>query len=71
MRPNDGWVYSSPRAEVIRDDHDYNGIRVTIPCTLASAKVSFHVDINFGDPIWPGDRLLDDARAPELDAYGA
>lgn len=60
---DDGWIYSRPRADVIRSDDEYSGIRVTVPCTLASAKVSFHVDVNFGDPIWPEPR---DVAVPRL-----
>jgi hypothetical protein len=41
-------------AEVIRENDDYSGVRVTVPCRLASATVDFHVDVNVGDPIWPG-----------------
>ncbi|MFD2079237.1 Nucleotidyl transferase AbiEii toxin, Type IV TA system [Actinopolymorpha cephalotaxi] len=40
-------------AEVIRDDDEYSGVRITLTATLASAKLSLHVDINIGDPIWP------------------
>jgi hypothetical protein len=41
-------------ARVIREDDDYSGVRVTVPCRLATATVDFHVDVNVGDPIWPG-----------------
>jgi hypothetical protein len=41
-------------AQVIREDDDYSGVRVTVPCRLATAAVDFHVDVNVGDPIWPG-----------------
>ena len=40
-------------AETIREGDDYQGVRVRIPCTLAGANVSFHVDVNVGDPAWP------------------
>lgn len=39
--------------EQIRDDADYNGVRVKITARLATAQVALHVDVNFGDPIWP------------------
>ena len=39
--------------EPIRDDADYNGVRVKITAQLATARVALHVDVNFGDPIWP------------------
>lgn len=40
-------------ATVTRDGDVYNGVRVTVPATLASARVRFHVDVNVGDPIVP------------------
>ncbi len=50
---NDGLVFQldSLDAEVIRDDNE--GIRVTAKATLSRAKLSFHVDVNVGDPIHP------------------
>jgi hypothetical protein len=53
---DDGWRLATPTGEAIRDEDEYSGVRVTIPATLASARVSFHVDVNFGDPIWPAPR---------------
>lgn len=42
------------RAEAIREESaGYTGVRISLPATLASARVSFHVDINLGDPIEP------------------
>ena len=40
-------------AVTIREGDEYFGIRVTVPCRLASAVVSFHVDVNVGDAVWP------------------
>jgi len=40
-------------AEVIREEDEYSGIRVTLGGTLSRAKVRIHVDVNVGDPIWP------------------
>jgi len=54
-------------AEVIREEDDYSGIRVTLGGTLSRATVRLHVDVNIGDPIWPEPqhvnlpRLLDGA----------
>ena len=44
---------SSVRGEVIRDEADYPGVRILFEATLASARIAIHVDISFGDPIWP------------------
>ena len=37
----------------IRDEADYAGVRVTLTAQLAAARIALHVDVNFGDPIWP------------------
>ncbi|WP_372512196.1 nucleotidyl transferase AbiEii/AbiGii toxin family protein [Frankia umida] len=37
----------------IRDENKYAGVRVSITARLATATVPFHLDVNFGDPIWP------------------
>lgn len=44
---------SSVAGDEIRDDADYSGVRVKIVTRLAKATVPMHLDINFGDPIWP------------------
>jgi len=43
----------SAAAELIRDDEEYHGVRVTMTGSLSIAKLSFHIDINVGDPVWP------------------
>lgn len=50
---DDGVVYGEPTAEIIRDDAEYSGVRVSIPCILATANIAFSVDVNVGDPVWP------------------
>ena len=44
---------ASVSGEQIRDEADYNGVRVKMIARLATAQVALHVDVNFGDPIWP------------------
>ncbi|WOQ18107.1 nucleotidyl transferase AbiEii/AbiGii toxin family protein [Raineyella sp. W15-4] len=44
---------SSVRGEEIRDESDYHGVRVHVVARLATARIPFHVDLNFGDPSWP------------------
>lgn len=53
---NDGLTFdpSSVRGESIRDEADYTGVRVHLSSTLATAHLGIHIDVNFGDPIWPG-----------------
>jgi hypothetical protein len=53
-------------AEVIREDDDYSGVRVHVETRLASARLPFHVDVNVGDPIWPGEHRLARAAPPRL-----
>lgn len=43
----------SATAETIRDENDDAGVRVTLTATLATAHLTFHIDINIGDPVWP------------------
>ncbi|MCE7082802.1 nucleotidyl transferase AbiEii/AbiGii toxin family protein [Streptomyces sp. ST2-7A] len=52
---DDGTVFHAEeaRAEIIRDDEEYNGVRVTMTVELASARMTFHVDVNVGDPVVP------------------
>ena len=57
---DDGLAFdtSTATAETIRDDDQYSGIRVTLTATLATARLSLHIDVNLGDPIWPGPRTV-------------
>ena len=41
------------RSRAIREDDVYAGVRVSVDARLATARVSFHVDINVGDPVVP------------------
>lgn len=43
----------SVNGQIIRDESDYNGVRVKVTAQLATARIALHLDINFGDPIWP------------------
>ncbi|MGH3429302.1 MAG: nucleotidyl transferase AbiEii/AbiGii toxin family protein [Mycobacteriales bacterium] len=51
----DGFVFdlATIRGETIRDEDDYPGVRVSLTGRLAAAAIIFHLDVNFGDPIWP------------------
>ena len=53
--PDDGVEFDpdSATAEIIREEHEYAGVRVSANARLASARSRFHVDVNVGDPIWP------------------
>ncbi len=62
---DDGLAFSpsEAHAEVIRDGEEYSGVRVTLPCTLSTARLDFHVDVNVGDPILPPPATV---RVPRL-----
>jgi predicted nucleotidyltransferase component of viral defense system len=57
----DGLIFdtASASSEVNRDEDEYSGVRVTMPCTLATANVSFPVDVNVGDAIWPEPEIVE------------
>jgi predicted nucleotidyltransferase component of viral defense system len=48
----------SARAGVIRDEHEYSGVRIAVRGTLSVARIDFHIDINVGDPVWPAPGLV-------------
>ena len=52
---DDGLAYAvdAATAHAIRQDDAYQGIRVSLTCSLARARINLHVDVNVGDPIWP------------------
>lgn len=56
---SDGFEYGALSSEVIREQDTYSGVRVTVPCTLATARLSFHVDVNVGDVISPSPRAVE------------
>lgn len=58
---DDGLVFETANAsaEVIRDEDEYSSVRVSLNCTLSQAKITFHVDVNVGDPVWPAPERVD------------
>lgn len=58
---DDGLVFDpvAAGAASIREEEAYAGVRVSLPCVLASARIRFHVDVNVGDPIWPAPAVVD------------
>lgn len=52
---DDGMMFlrETVRAEVIRDDDVYPGVRVSIDARLATARIKIGVDLNVGDPVVP------------------
>lgn len=73
---DDGQVFDpeSVKAEEIREDNLYQGVRVTLTGRLGKARVPIQVDIGFGDvvtpkPVQTGFPTLLDFPAPRLAMY--
>lgn len=64
----DGVVFdfTAISAETIRDDDEYSGVRVSLSASLHTAQISFHIDINVGDPIVPGAKEIGVPRMLEV-----
>jgi len=72
----DGLVFdpSTIRGEVIKEDADYEGVRVRFTGTLDGARVSMQIDVGFGDVVHPGPTLTElptllDLPAPRMLCY--
>jgi len=61
---NDGITFDKDgiTSEVIRDDDEYSGVRVSIQARLAKARIRFHIDVSVGDPITPNPQQVDYQR---------
>ncbi len=46
------------RSEIIREDDEYSGVRVSADAQLATSRHKFHVDVSVGDPIVPSPTLV-------------
>jgi hypothetical protein len=46
------------RAEGIREEDLYSGVRVSLTADLSAARLTLHVDVNVGDPIWPAPQQI-------------
>lgn len=64
----DGLVFDldEARAQVIREDDGYPGVRVRLVAALGKARLTVGIDVNFGDPIWPAPAEIDLPRLVEL-----
>jgi hypothetical protein len=72
----DGLVFDvdSVAGELIKEDADYSGVRVTFRVTLENARVPMQIDMGFGDVITPAAAkteypVLLDFAAPQLLGY--
>jgi Nucleotidyl transferase AbiEii toxin, Type IV TA system len=59
----------------IKEDHEYEGVRLSIQARLEQARLSLQIDVGFGDAVTPAPEeieyptLLSDLPAPRLRAY--
>jgi len=65
---------SSIILERIKEDADYEGIRVKIAATLGQAKKKLQIDVGFGDVITPKAKLMEfptllDKKSPKIKVY--
>ena len=73
--PDDGIVFlaGTVTADRIKDNDEYEGVRVRLEAKLAGAKIPMQIDIGFGDAVDPVDEdypvLLSDLEAPRIRAY--
>ncbi len=73
---DDGLVFDQKAitADRIKEDAEYEGVRVIVAAKLGSARLMLQIDIGFGDAITPGPEDVDfptllDLPAPKLSAY--
>ncbi|OMH26697.1 abortive infection protein AbiGII [Tersicoccus phoenicis] len=61
VRPDDGvqFLPDTISTRVIRGDAVYAGIRIVMGAQLAGAQLQLRLDVNFGDPVTPGARLME------------
>lgn len=72
----DGLVFDPDTIEavVIKEDAEYEGVRVTFLGKLENARVAMQIDIGFGDVVYPAPEMTDyptilDHAAPRLRGY--
>lgn len=63
------------KTSVIRDDEEYEGIRLRLQASLGKTRLFIGIDVNFGDPIWPAPQTvavppLGNVRCSPVELYG-
>ena len=58
---DDGIVFDPARVQArrIKEDAEYEGVRVTLEGRLGSAKLALQVDVGFGDSVTPAPTTID------------
>ena len=54
-------------AAAIREEDQYQAVRVSMAASLATARPSFHVDVSVADPITPEPQIVQLPRHPRRD----
>ncbi|MCM3900752.1 MAG: nucleotidyl transferase AbiEii/AbiGii toxin family protein [Pyrinomonadaceae bacterium] len=68
------FLVDSVRGERIKDDEEYEGVRLHVTALLEKARITLQIDIGFGDRVVPGPEEIDfptllDFPAPHLRGY--
>lgn len=68
------FLHDTVRGEAIREDQEYEGVRILLECRLASARIFLQIDIGFGDAVVPDPTATEyptllDFPAPRIRAY--
>lgn len=73
---DDGLVFQAEtvRAELMKEEEQYEGLRLKLQARLASARIAIQIDIGFGDAITPGPDAITyptvlDFPPPAIQAY--
>ena len=76
IQEKDGLVFDSASVEgaKIKEDDEYNGVRIKLLAELAGARIPMQIDIGFGDAVYPEPELasfpvLLQMEAPLIRAY--
>ena len=76
IHEEDGLVFDSASVEgtKIKEDHEYDGVRIKLLANLAGARIPMQIDIGFGDAVYPEPDLasfpvLLSMEAPLIRAY--
>lgn len=74
--PEDGisFLPESVKAQAIREEQAYDGVRISLTGSLNKARVSLQIDVGFGDIVTPSPEMIDypsllDFPKPKLRAY--